>query len=468
MLLFMACQKPYVRPEIQQEEQALGTEVRYGLANSYIAYTHSKAEADTTIYFDVKAYPISELNFTTFSSKENTEVPAADSAALIWKDGGVKFKIGEIKYDSATKTVVVPITSGCGNLLVGIYNQGKLLWSYHIWKPRVNPDSLQHYASIGADVMPINLGAEDIYTGLEKTNTTAYIDRTVGYLYQWGRKDPLGRPSIKSSTTSNKYQSTVANGKAIDWDSDIVPTSTAYAAAKQAWKIAHAEEIPDPDQLEAAAQEYVNINSGNIIRDYSMEHPTTLIYPSGLYMAFNMVGGEKQWKQQEIYKDCKTVNKYWFEIKNAYDPCPAGYMLPPAKLFRGFISASTYIVYDQGDGSNSYSVKGYEGINADAQTKSQMETFGGYNFLFYGALDSAKTSFFSAGGYRLGYSSSTPGALTDVGKRGRYLGYTSTASYIRTLYFTAGELGAQYGYNPHATANQVRCIAEMSFSGEDD
>lgn len=454
-LLFVGCQKPYVRPEIQTEESAEGTEIRYGLTNCVIAYNK------TSVEINAKAYPASEKNFTTMPAKtESATAPKADSVGLVWRDSGLT--LGSMSL--ADGKITVADISGYGNAVVAIFNQGKMLWSFHIWKPRVNPDSTVHYSALGADVMVLNLGAEDIWYGNTRTNSRTPANRMAGLFYQFGRKDPLGRPKL--NPLSGYQDALNADKVKIDWDADVASTVEATADAKAAWIEAHAAEYEDPDTLEAYAQEYVNKNSGTIIRDWSMQHPTTLIYPAASYSTFNMTGGETQWKAADgIYKGNDVIRKYWYELKNAYDPCPEGYMLPPMKLYRGFISASTYIYDDDGDGGSNYSVKTYEGINADSKTKPAMETYCGYNFLYYGALDSSKTTFYPACGYRGAYS--VKGALTDVGKRGRYHGYTTTTSYIRIFYFTAAELSAQYGYNPSSTANQVRCIKEMTFTEDE-
>lgn len=465
LAVFSACQKPYHRKEIQKEAEATGSELRYGLSNCYIAYNKD------AVTFDVKAYPVNENNFTTFNKNEVKDAPAADSVGLLWRDQS--FRLGDITLNNKEVTVNIENgTSGTfGNAVVAIYHEGEILWSYHIWKPRVDPDSTVHYAELGADVMVLNLGAEDIYYGKTKTASGSYPDRMAGLFYQWGRKDPLGRPALKAS--NNTYLKALdSENKAVDWDADYASTSTAYAGAKNAWKLEHQSEYPEDaagqDSLEAHAMEYINKNSGRIIRDWSIKHPTTMIIPSSSYMTFNMVGGENQWKATKgtVWEGDETIRKYWYELKNAYDPCPEGYMLPPMKLYRGFIGASTYIVDDDGDGGNSYSVKDYNHMNTDSKTKGKLSTYLGYNFLYYGSLDSTRTTFYPACGYRGVYS--TNGKLTDVGTRGRYHGYTTTVSYIRVFYFTSGELSAQYGFNPQCSANQVRCIKEMTFSDNDE
>lgn len=455
-LVFLAsCQKPYVRKELEEEVPADGTEIRYGLSNCYIAYNK------TSLAFDVKAYPVNENNFTTFKKEESAWAPVADSVALVWRDKGLT--ISDLSIDYTKREVSIGTISGFGNAVVAIYNEGEMLWSFHIWKPRVNPDSTVLYASIKADVMVLNLGAEDLFRGLPKTSAQAYSDRTVGLLYQWGRKDPLGRPKLNSS--SNTYQEArAADNTKINWDSDAVPTSKAYEDAKNKWKLLHIDDYSDPDTLEKYAMEYIHLNAGTIIRDWSIKHPTTLIYPDDANMTFNMTDAA-QWTDTQKYGE--TYRKYWYEMKNAYDPCPEGYMLPTTNLYKGFIADATQIV-SEGTSSSNYKVETVDAINAD-EKKSQMETYGGFNFLYYGSFDSTRTTFYPACGYRDGYSSSGKnGCLTSVGTMGRYHGYTSSTSYIRIFYFQKSELAARYGYYPSAKAVSVRCIKEMKFDeGED-
>lgn len=125
--------------------------------------------------------------------------PASGQVALkIEKASG-----GSNALDNILEVTIPP--GVMGNALVGVKRQDNntLLWSWHIWITDYNPDdsTLADYLETEkALFMHRNLGA---LSGEHKLN-----DHTVGFYYQWGRKDPLRANEIPG----NKQQvSTVRN-----------------------------------------------------------------------------------------------------------------------------------------------------------------------------------------------------------------------------------------------------------------
>lgn len=156
-----------------------------------------------------------------------------------------------------------------GNAVIAITdNNGKILWSWHLWVTSADLDGLkQTYANNAGILMDRNLGALSAKPG---------DPLTFGLLYQWGRKDPfMGCAS---------YSSTTAAVTDLTWPS---PVTTSLASAGQSNAI-----------------------------NYSIENPTTYIYNSyGCY----------EW-QAMSKEDCNT--ELWSSKKTIYDPCPPGWRVP--------------------------------------------------------------------------------------------------------------------------------------------
>ena len=81
-----------------------------------------------------------------------------------------------------------PETLHPGNALVAARDEnGKILWSWHIWIPETAIVTANFSGILGVDVMDRNLGAL-----VATAATDAQIDpRSYGMMYQWGRKDPF-------------------------------------------------------------------------------------------------------------------------------------------------------------------------------------------------------------------------------------------------------------------------------------
>ena len=158
---------------------------RYGTANCYIVSKPGK------YMFNAKVKGNSTESVGTPSSAsvvwETRNTTESVSAGDIIKsvtltDGKVQFEIPE---------PFVP-----GNAVVAVKNSaGTVLWSWHIWVADYNPDATAQTYKSGAVMMDRNLGALDNGVG-----PTAY-----GFLYQWGRKDPLIGSANGTTTFATTY-----------------------------------------------------------------------------------------------------------------------------------------------------------------------------------------------------------------------------------------------------------------------
>ena len=128
------------------------------------------------------------------------EAPQPVRAEIIWEEtqGLITLSYFNIPSNpSASRSVNVNHDpSKYGNALVGIYDASdNLLWSYHIWCPEDNPTTFDYTVTLSGDtyqVMNMSIGATKYATiaSSEEDKVKAF-----GLCYQWGRKDPLGRPN---------------------------------------------------------------------------------------------------------------------------------------------------------------------------------------------------------------------------------------------------------------------------------
>lgn len=207
-------------------------------------------------------------------------VGAPSTAETIWEsfNSSTAPNVGDIINDVQFNNGIVSFTATGkeGNALIAVKNSsGTILWSWHIWATKYNPDTefdtYKNYSNI--KVMNRNLGA---------LSSTAGDYRSLGFYYQWGRKDPLPSSSsissyVMMSTTPSSVFNTVSNSSSV----------------------------------------------GTI--SYAVQHPTTAIKESSNH----------DW----MYSPNSSL---WSTKKTQYDPCPKGWKVPDISLFSSFTSTSDY------------------------------------------------------------------------------------------------------------------------------
>lgn len=164
-------------------------------------YSDSDA-VDLSKYGTANCYIVSSPGLYVFNcmvkGNSNETVGSPASASVVWetKNTDAPVSTGDIvtsvELHGGYLSFEVPAPFTPGNALVAVKDaSGNILWSWHIWVTDFDPDiTVQTYIS-GAKMMDRNLGALDA-----GTTSTAY-----GFLYQWGRKDPL----ITSATGGSEF-----------------------------------------------------------------------------------------------------------------------------------------------------------------------------------------------------------------------------------------------------------------------
>lgn len=241
-------------------------------------------------------------------------------------DGYVYFKAGAKK----------------GNAVVaGFTSKDVISWSWHIWltdDPRTN---LHYGMNTNWQILDRNLGA---------TSTAVDDYKSYGLYYQWGRKDPF----VGANNAGTKVKKEEAN---------------AFTTATAAYVINPVLNI-DFSQIRNS-----RVPSGGEI-DWSIANPMAYSY----YHADSDVNGSGQNWWNSTYADFIGLWGYAGEKvavnKTSYDPCPAGYAVPPFAntVYSGIAAANI-------------------AVPAGSST---------YGFNFTGAGESA---YYPAAGFRQGYLS---------------------------------------------------------------
>lgn len=281
-----------------------------------------------------------------------------------------------------------------GNAVVAAKDSaGKIIWSWHIWFPETEIYSLK--SSTGYSVMNVNLGAtaeSDYHT------TTA---GSYGLLYQWGRKDPF--PSA-AELGSNDYV--------------IYDTDSSYV--------------------------YLSTLSGSSIDD-AISNPMAVLLDTGsgdwLSSSNDYLWGNAEGNETDG-DGYFSVN---LGVKTIYDPCPVGWKVASADVFRGltteFGNVSDYNLFNVVD------------MAGDGVVDGDDFTYGWY------ANVGGTANFLSAAG--IYYGSSTPSSC------GSYAGYWSNSPASDSSEgYSLSALDADSSHislitnTSRATAQSVRCVRE--------
>ena len=423
-----------LRFPINEKFTADGTDFRYtvedkpGIPTFYYYGPHNCYLISGTDQVDIVVTPYkSDIRFRkTGKLASSSEAATPTKAKLLWTEDNLTMNVATTV--SSNKVAVTGI-SGHGNAVVAITNDAdSILWSYHIWVPEIDPtDGLLTYAIPSAsngsgstyEVMPIALGAMNTVAA----GATATVD-SYGLYYQWGRKDPLGRPGAITAS-GDSYVATSFDGLSgiTKWNQTENMLNLATATGITA-------ETTDAEMIK-----------------YATANPTKFIYDAtGKYANYDWVmkKNDHLWGNGSGYLYPRKAQIY----KSIYDPCPEGYRVAPKDLWNRFtVDGGNY-------GSQDTDAKRDATFNAS--NRNSLGTQHGYHF-YYTAWQTGLTDFYPASGCRY----RTSGALADVGS----LGYswssspTQSSAYAGYLNFYATNVYPQSNYS-RAYGFPVRCVRE--------
>ena len=297
-------------------------------ANSFMVKSSPySSSAKTTLSF----YPHSRINqyWVGYKNTPTMQISASTSwtASLIWQDakGLVMFvddSGNEVTSYSATgrKPLRIAVANNSvGNALVAVRNSsGVVMWSWHIWVTDYQPECneapqtgkfiysvnggvLHRYADVrnvssywtspdwyhDEFIMDRNLGAHSAdYPKGELTGALSGAGTMKGVLsYQWGRKDPFLKASVE------RYD---INGNALSGKQEITTSGVATVTA-----------IANPDVYYG--------KTGSAGNNWSADAP-----------------------ENSVWNDVNLSTGAFG--KSIFDPCPKGWAIPFANVWRGFVN----------------------------------------------------------------------------------------------------------------------------------
>ncbi|MBR3800136.1 MAG: hypothetical protein IKK35_00405 [Rikenellaceae bacterium] len=351
--------------------------------------------------------------FAPFKGNSGEAVENIAGAGLLWQDApGLITEAGLV--DGKVRFVVAD--GVYGNAVVYAYGAGgneEILWSWHVWVPEQQVESLPMIT--GFNVMNMNLGA---------TTAAAADINAFGLCYQWGRKDPFtGSPTLSGTTATLAKPIYNIDGEEGEFDAVMTPQSVEFAIA----------------------------------------NPATFISPYGVdYADWCSTSDDALWGNPDgNYRETGSLKYYNLGEKSMYDPCPAGWRVPPIMAFSKFTStgaavmgnyASTAVADRNGDGvvdTNDYNCGYYMTLSGTTTTffPAASRWYGAYAAL-YGSVVGHSGVYWSNSVYKSSLSSQANSKQATA-----CLTFMSPA-YAGTCFVSANSGGAR------SDASSVRCVAD--------
>ena len=369
-------------------------------------------------------------------------------AKLLWQDDNGL--ITGVSYNASNKTISYSRTSGhYGNAVIaltdGASGTGNILWSYHIWCPSATPTDLEYAINNNGEtktLMSMPLGAvTDIHTLYSNAGGTA---DGYGLYYQWGRKDPLGRPGVIDANTEDTY-----------YNSDgtvITPFGSAQSVNIDTVLEGYTGDVADATN--AAYQP-----TSQFMQNYARKNPTTFVRVTDNTHYNNWADEANNyfWGNYRANGSWPRMNKTY---KSIFDPCPAGYRVAPEDTWVGFTTTKGNVSNSDDTKWNMKNNGAYDsgtntfagGITANGTYKISVAR--GYAF-YYQGYGSGNTDFYPASGHR----SRLSGALDRVGGSGYCWSSAPGGTNARHLGFGAASVSPLDG-STRASGFPVRCVKE--------
>jgi len=216
-------------------------------------------------------YAPGEYKFKAVKGNSEESVGEVASVEILWEtvNTGIAPEansvIAAVGFKDDFVTFSTPETLVPGNALIAAKDaNGVILWSWHIWIPASEIVNSTYGDIVSVPMMDRDLGALVAPDASEAPN-----GRTIGFLYQWGRKDPF--PAIADISSSTPF---ATNG------------TISLTSEKQNFTVAE-----------------------------TIQNPTVYVVTGG--------DSNKTWMTTE-----EMGGEYWAAEKAIYDPCPPGYIVP--------------------------------------------------------------------------------------------------------------------------------------------
>lgn len=178
----------------------------YGKANSVIV-----APGTASVTVDCTPYYTTSVRYTYENRPNEDEDKQPRSAKMLWNDVSPDF-VSDVALAVDGKSFTAQLNGQRGNAVIAIYDQedpdatgANILWSFHIWVTETNEIQMETNGKGNTyTILDRNLGA---------VSATPGDWRSIGTLYQWGRKDPFvstGSMGQNSNATMYNRNGTVS------------------------------------------------------------------------------------------------------------------------------------------------------------------------------------------------------------------------------------------------------------------
>lgn len=289
-----------------------------GTANCYIVSAAGEYSFPATVIGNGDKGILKPVSTTFFHTETATINPA--SAVLVWQT--VPGLITDVELSGGVINFTKP-SAAYGNALIAAKDgSGKILWSWHIWctdtgaaQPWIGSSSKNVYhmmdRDLGATYSANTLLTYDTAEGIE------LIKRSIGMMYQWGRKDPM-MPVYEISASSSTSQFTTMY--------DIAGNVVARPASVSAETISSYGAIKST--IENPTTTY--FGTTNTSKDWFSDKGSGT---GPTKRAYYLWGNPQGYNYNHATNPCTPV-------KTIYDPCPPGWMVPGGDIFTSLYSLS--------------------------------------------------------------------------------------------------------------------------------
>lgn len=368
-----------------------------GTSNCYLVTTLGDYYFDATV----------RGNGATTTDLDAPVAIAPQIAEIVWQSATDLISNISLSYEYLHFSI-----AKAGNAVLAVKDSdGVILWSWHIWFPEAEVADL--YSANGYYVMNMNLGA---------MNCTVADAGSYGMLYQWGRKDPFPAAATLTGDTSTTG-------------------ATIYDA--------------DGNQVYITNSSWYNTDDNTL--EYAIANPTVCLSNYSQYSTSRdwlSDGSSNDALWGNPYGDQRDDNNDYTEgAKSFYDPCPVGYRVPPADVFRNFTTSGGY----------AWAIEDFDvaDLNGDGALDSSDFSYG---WIFN--LSDDVTSYFPAAARYDGSYGMLYGSVS--GLWGSYWGnapYTSSTAGLGFAVLSFQDGGSYFTVSPNgggsrADAYSVRCIKE--------
>ena len=330
---------------------AVNAEGETETANCYAIYKAGCYKFPATVkgngagFFDADGYDLD----IAYIPGGSTEIDAADiaKATLLWSTKSVVDPQTQVESGLLTDVSVsggyvyftMPEPFEVGNAAIAIKDKkGNILWSWHIWATPFDvnaeantfpvgqtPDSFEEEAGTHTTgyakpsiFMGLNLGAT--HSGNNGNCTLDELQASMGYMYNWGRKDPFpgGYPNLEADA-GGANMIMYYHDQDIDIPEDLTPAVSTEASMYN---------ITPP-------HETINDNI-----DWAIAHPTIYLKSVGTY-GDNCIYSNLPTNYSDGCDENNNSSYWWGYLwgnytansssegsKSLHDPCPPGWQVP--------------------------------------------------------------------------------------------------------------------------------------------